>query len=311
MAITFTTDRKFVVREIVLDEKTINFLLSLNVRNRRRAIVREAVYGDSLAENRWCADNPVAMSFTVNESMTWLLDGQTRLYAMLRAARFDLHALLHIVPDNSAEDVFRTIDIGRARSCGATLGALGEKNATNRAAAVNTLAFYISKGCGVDPGLVNGLVPEIRPLFDALPFREHKYTGKKPTASVYAGILNAIRLGLTSIEESAKLLDGALADRGEDTSATRILSRLMSRINSRGAKNIPQERRNDKHGDYSRTDIISMVTHYAKCHAEGTPINIIRHEAKYDDLYRTPTPSMTHLAEIAESWANNQPTERN
>ncbi len=296
MKITFTPDRRFAVREIVLDKNTVDSLLAINVKNRSRSRGREAVYKASFEEGRWCFANPMAMSFTVNESMTWLIDGQTRLEAIRQSGAFDIHALLHIVRDEDAEAVFRTIDLGRARTCGSTLALLGITHANMKAAAIRMLYAFVEKSSLMDHGILNDMTPMINPIFDALPYRDHKGTKQRPPAVVYAAILNAIRLSLITVDDAAKLLEDASADRGDEQSAERALSRCFQTFAVLGPRRL------------NLTETICTITNIAERYTTRTPVKIIRYEKKYEAAYRVATPSIPYLVEVAEAYVSNHAT---
>ena len=298
MAITFSKekDRKFIVREIILDEETIDTLWQINVRNRNRNKTRETVYANSMMEERWVFDNPNSMCFTVNASYTWLLDGQTRLASLRQSRTFGKHALLFIVPDEMAELVFRTMDLGRLRTCGATLAALGITNATRNSAILTALLKYVEKDGYFDPAMTNEMVPSMAPIFQKLPTGAHKVSKKKPPCYVFAGLLNALRLSLITMDQMAELANQAMLDKGDEKDPSRQLSRTMIALSG-------QARQADAR------DIIGLVTELAHRYATGEnstrALNGEKQKAKYEELYRVPKPSVSSLVELAEMYAVN------
>lgn len=303
--ITFLQDRKtpFITRNIVLDEKTVQALLSINTRNRRGSELRSSINAEAMQSNGWCFESPQGASFIVNASMTWLLDGQTRLESIMRARNFGHPALLHIVPDDKAEDIFKTLDTGRARTSGQTMAALGIPNAVLTAAAMRILLLEVD--CGgrmqyISQAQVNDAVSAIAPVVAALPItRQHVGTGAKPYAEVVAGILNAIRLDFLSVEEAARFLFDALADNGEKTSPTRQLSLLMVRIKSQGVHRMrPHE-------------IFACTTHLAMKQAQHAEVKLLKFGNGSDgtqaliDRARVANPPITHLFDIASRMNGN------
>ena len=292
MDITFASAGMFTIREIVLDERTVAFLWSINNGNRRGSPAREVMYGASVKEGRWCEANPESMMFIVNDSLTRLIDGQTRLSAIRASGRYGMHGILAIVPDDKAADVFHTIDTGRARSSGQTLTAMGIANANNKAAAVRAMVEYVERLPVIDQTLVNEFVSMADPLLDALPLRSHKNTGMRAPGPFYSGVLNGIRLGLATVEEAVGFVNAALSDAGGENDACRQASRLIQRIQTRGARNAP------------RKETISTITHYLALHVKGQTIGVCRFDPSYDDKYHVGTPSPWILVDIAKRYAD-------
>jgi hypothetical protein len=228
--------------KIVLDESTVNALLAINTKNRNNSPIRTKRFAEAMTNGSWAWNSPQASLFVVNESRNWLLDGQTRLHAVKQSGMFGQMATLCIVPDEEAEAVFRTLDTGRARSPGQTLSALGVKNATTYASIAATL---LANGSG--SGKVETAIPTSEKndwVFDKLEILEllptnkiHVPTRKKFHSPIYAGALNAVRLGVISLDAVCDFLSLALKDAGAEKSPEKQLSRFFTQaVGSVGGK---------------------------------------------------------------------------
>lgn len=224
-------------KQITLDKQTVEALLAANVRNRPRTKYRETTFAQQMRDGTWSWDSPQATTFIINNSGDWLLDGQTRLYAIQSSGCYGHEGTLQIVPDEIAEDVFQTIDTGRARTSGGTLSALGVRNANTVAAIARiVLAYADGSGktrCFVPSTEVNEFIRQKEGKIRALPIVNlHIGTHKRFPAGFFAGALNAVRLGVATIEEAAQFLFSALRDEGEERDPTKVLSRYAQRIAS-------------------------------------------------------------------------------
>lgn len=223
--------KPFNITQIVLDPRTVDKLLEINIRNRARSAPRETLFAESIQADGWSFKNPQGMMFIVNESMTWLMDGQTRLEAIRRAGEFGHIAILAKVADEDAEEVFKTIDSGRGRTSGMTLSALGVENANVRAAIARTLLVEIDKNgnaAKVSTSEINEYVYAHQETLSALPISKTHVGLKRPfPCAILAGVFNAIRIGFMTKTEAREFLVEALDDSGDATSGSRALSRYV------------------------------------------------------------------------------------
>lgn len=220
--------------KIILSRGVVADLLLANTRNRPRNTNREAVFADAMKKGNWNWDSPQSSLFIINESRTWLLDGQTRLYAMQRAAEFGHDAILATVPDDEAEEVFKNIDTGRSRSPGSTLTALGVANGNTLAAIARIFLFETTKPtCYLVPAnIVNEFVVEKEGKIRSLHVtKTHIGTKRTIPAAIYAGVLNAVRKKIITIDEASAFTFAALKDMGNENSATKMLSRYLQNPN--------------------------------------------------------------------------------
>jgi hypothetical protein len=204
MKITEVADnkRKFQCKEIILDEATVDELLSLNHNNRPGSKCSESNYANEMADGTWCKDNPGSMSFTINESGTRLLDGQTRLEAIKRAGKYGYHALLYIVPDSKEDEIFGTMDQCRRRTTAQNVAARGMEYGKAKSSTVEGLleALNVKRNSVTKK---TDLVEELDPLLQLLPLtRKHEGRKGELPKTFFAGILNAIRLGATDVGEA-------------------------------------------------------------------------------------------------------------
>lgn len=230
--------KPFNLVQIVLTEKTIDELLSINIRNRVRSASRETVFTELCQSGGWSFKNPQGMMFIVNESMTWLLDGQTRLEAIKRAGEFGHVAILAKVADEDAEEVFKTIDSGRGRTSGMTLSALGTENANICAAIARVLLVEIDKKGNVglvSPTEVNDYVSAHAEIFSFVPVaKQHAGLRRAFPSAILAGVFNAVRIGFMTKEEARDFLVEALEDSGEVKSGSRNLSQFVQSMFGNG-----------------------------------------------------------------------------
>ena len=253
-------DQKFTFAPIRLTEAVVNQLIAANVKNRNSAPHREAEFAKEMSEGSWDWYSPQGNTFTVNESIDWLLDGQTRLAAIKRSGAFGHFGFLAVVPNAKANDVFATIDTGRLRSSGQTLGAIGMKNSTSVAAICRTLLYEIeTKGGFVPQPKVNALAMLLEPAISSLPFRDkHVGVGRPFSCPMIAGAINAVRIGVLSFGEVCEFLEAALGDIGNEQSATKHLSRYFQRLNGAGGSRKAGQR-----------DQFVLVTKLAAVHKAG------------------------------------------
>lgn len=226
-------------KEITLDESTVDSLLAINVRNRKLDNRRVRRYARQMKNGSFGWNSPQASRYIVNESFNWLMDGQTRLTAIKQSGAFGQTAFLDIVPDDEAEEVFKHIDAGRSRLAGQTISALGVKNSTMISGIAKTLLQNSApdKMIGhAEPAEVVDFSMEKEAMISRLPLRHTHVVTRKPFSTpVFAGCLNAIRLGFMTLDEVCSFLLLALKDEGEEKSPSRQLSRFI--VQSRPRKN--------------------------------------------------------------------------
>jgi len=215
-------DNKFEVVEVVLDESTIRKLLSVNTRNRKLQGNRIDLYLKCITGSEWVWDNPAGSLYVVNKSMSWLMDGQTRLSALLKAKKFDSRGLVCFVDDDLADNVFTVIDTGKSRTSGQTLSAVGVKNGQKKAGACRLLLEVAYGRRLVDPGENNRFVNAIDALLDLFPYNRKGGLSREVSAPVYAGVLNAIRLDLITPEKAKEFMEDFIGVKGEEDSIGRL-----------------------------------------------------------------------------------------
>ena len=86
----------------------IDALLSINIRNRIVAKGHVSALADAMKRGEFVSEN--GQTIVVNDSCTWLLDGQHRLLANKEAGYPEMLFDLKFVHDEMAEIVFKTID---------------------------------------------------------------------------------------------------------------------------------------------------------------------------------------------------------
>lgn len=269
MKLTRTSTTPFKSIGIVLDAATVDSLLSINVRNRNLLEGRAQAYAGMMADGTWCDRNPTGMTFTVNESMTWLMDGQTRLEAFRRAGRFGMAARLDFVPDAAAEAVFRSMDAGSARTSGQTAKALGLANANKKAAIVRTL-LAMSSSQYPTTAAVTRLCLEADALLAAMPItRQHVVTGTRPPSALFAGALNAARVHGIGIDAASDYIRAAMDDEGAPDSAAKMTSRFLS-------KEAAKRQGNKSGGAAPERMLFALATAFARRHAEGIRYGVFR-----------------------------------
>lgn len=258
-----TRNSSFAVKTVELSEKLVDQLLAANIRNRSESELRTNEFAKEMEDGTWNWDSPQGMTFIVNSSFNWLLDGQTRLMAIKNSKQFGHGCILNIVDDEKAEKVFETIDSGRVRTSGQTLGALGMRNATTISAICRTLlveAEYHGTKCYVPQPMVNALSVEKEPIIKLLPITTlHVGVGRRFSGPMFAGALNAIRLGVANIDQVREFLVAALSDIGPENSATKNCSRYFQRLNGAGGSRTAGQR-----------DQFAIVTKFVKLYAEGS-----------------------------------------
>lgn len=218
-------------KEIILNESTVDSLLAINVRNRRLDLLRVRRYARRMRSGSFNWNSPQAVRYVVNESFNWLMDGQTRLTAIKQAGAFGQRAFLDIVPDDEAEEVFKCLDVGRIRKASGTVRALGVKCGTLLAGiARNLLQNSAPDGSlgHAEQSEVVDFVMEKEEIMSRFPLTARHVATQKPfTSPVFAGALNAVRLGVLDLDDAVRFVGLALKDSGEEKSPERQLSRFV------------------------------------------------------------------------------------
>lgn len=225
---------KITMKKIVLDEKTVEDLLAINVHNRPNSRARVASYVEMMRSGDFVFASPQAVTFTVNASMTRLIDGQTRLAAIKESGCYGREGYLAVVPDEQEDLVFASYDVGRIRTSGATLTAQGVVNGNQKAAVARILLKFFdgpSIKNIIPNALVNRFVVEKDSFLSALPITSRATLRRdRPPAPVLAGLANAIRLKIATLPDAVDFFNGALRDKGEENSAQRLLSRYIAKV---------------------------------------------------------------------------------
>lgn len=286
---TSTSSTPWTSTNIVLTKRTIQMLLDINVRNRHPSNARIEAFARMMREGKWCFENPQSMTFTINKAGTRLLDGQTRLNAMLVAEEFNHPAILFKVDSEDENEVFETLDTGRSRRASDTLGAEGISNSTRKAAITSGLLEAVY-GKTFTPAPVTALVREIDPILSKLPIdKAHRHTNRRPFKWIMSGLLNAIRLDIITVREAADLIYNSLECAGSPGSAYDAMARLCS---------CATEGRNSK---YNRKEAFCLATKIAECYAEDRDIRRLKLTEEDIKEATSPTPSIEHLIDIAKT----------
>lgn len=219
-------------KQIILDERTVDDMLAKNTNNRRLDQSAVESYARQMREGSWSWGNLQSVLFTMNESMTWLLDGQTRLHAIKKSGAFGRSALVDLVPDAIAERVFKVLDTGRARKTSQTLRLLGYAAAAEKSAVARILLNLCK--CTYDPASVREFVERKNVFLEQLPLKaRHARTGVPVPAGYFAGMINAVRLGLCSAERVFSFADEVIKD-GPSTSANLLSSHVIRNKGTNG-----------------------------------------------------------------------------
>ncbi len=259
---------QFATTTIALTEPVVDQLLAANVRNRSESELRVNEFANEMTNKTWNWDNPQGVTFTMNASMNWLLDGQTRLAAIKKSRAFGHSGIINFVSDKAADKVFETIDSGRARTSGQTLGALGMRNASVIAAVCRTLlveAENRGNKCYIPQPMVNALSISKSELINSMPItKQHVGVGRRFSGPMFAGALNAVRIGFATVDQVRAFLEAALGDIGADHSASKNCSRYFQRLNGAGGSRTAGQR-----------DQFAIMTKFVKAFVKGSRVQKI------------------------------------
>lgn len=128
-------------------------MLKANTSNRRLREPHLAGLVKEIKGGRWKVNGDM-IRFSDNNV---IIDGQHRLHAVVRSGV----TIQSWVMDGLPADVFNTIDVGKRRSGGDTLGCLGEKNACRMAAALIMIDKYMTGRVEKSPMYSNGEIEEL------------------------------------------------------------------------------------------------------------------------------------------------------
>lgn len=129
------------LREEIIDPVRAKELLALNTCNRKLKKNYVKQLAEKMTSGEWLFNGD-----TIRIKGDRLIDGQHRLHAIVKSGLSQRMLLVDSIDDNA----FQTIDVGKRRSPGDTLEALGEKNSRLLASAVRTCIIYDSYAANKD-----------------------------------------------------------------------------------------------------------------------------------------------------------------
>ena len=151
--------------------------------------------------------------------------------------------------------------------------------------------------------LFRSAVAELEPLFPFLHLTKNlSTTNKKPPSAVYAGILNAIRLGILSPDGASDFMQAALENVGATGTPTRAFTNYMSQLTARdySLKRNGKNRRSD-----TEAIVFALTTSIARKHSLGIPMDQPSLRKGVVEFARRREPGIERLFEIARDLKGN------
>lgn len=218
---------------IILDENTVDSLLSINTKNRPLSKPVLAMRMHEMQAGMFVWDSPQSGSYMINESRTWLMDGQHRLTAIKRLGMFGHYAELHIVPDDKAEEVFENLDRGKKRAASDVFAAHGIKNTTKIASIIRFALRFLHEDDSSQSVASFGLSHPDLGMAIRPSAKYHATLEAIPSPFLAAVLVYACR-NHVPVVEARNRFELALNNSAEPNSPMRSLSDLIVRILAKG-----------------------------------------------------------------------------
>lgn len=201
-------------KTIKMTKQLVDEFLAANTHNRTPSKNRVDALARSMKDGTFMSDN--GQTIVINQSKTWLLDGQHRLLA-IKQAEYPVFAFdVVFIPDEDAQKYFNTIDIVKgARTAAQVLALEGLiPNAHAVASLCSSFSLFATGKTNVNPAEITSWYTRNKNLIELLHITRTASIGKfRPTSFVLAAVLNAY--AISNDEEVFSSFDRVMA--GEPT----------------------------------------------------------------------------------------------